>query len=89
MQMIEVKCVIVDMDLEGGMQHETYKAVVDSLVISMFGYDRSISEIVRHVYTNWQSVNVEDPIELRNQFINVSNFYLFITPRLHSSYDQS
>ena len=76
------------MDLEGGMQLETYNAAVDSLVTSMFGYDRSISEIVRHAYTNWQSVSVADPIELRHQFINVSIFFLISYPLSVLSYNQ-
>jgi len=65
-----VERLIVDSNMDEGMKPEAYNEAVNSLVTSMFNFDQSIFEIVRHEYTNWQSQT--DPIELRRQYINVS-----------------
>lgn len=54
------------------MELETYNAAVDSIMCTTFKYNGVVSKIVRHEYTNWQRQT--DPLELRRQYVNVSNF---------------
>jgi hypothetical protein len=60
-----------DLKLAKGIDMQTFNAAVDSFVTKSFKFETVVSEIVRHEYTVWQ--HQPDPIELRDQYVKVSN----------------
>lgn len=61
--------VISDGNFHDGMEPNTFESAVEHVMKSCFGYDRMVSKIVQHEYTNWRQR--DDPVELRRQYINV------------------
>lgn len=62
-------CAISDEQFHDGIEPSTFEAAVEHVMRSCFGYNKAISLIVQHEYTNWSQQ--DDPVELRRQYINV------------------